>query len=104
MRITKKQAEIKYKGVSFIGDIFYIKGGAEIHEGAVIYEGAIISEGAKSVKENIVIHGIGDTQNITAYRCSNRLRVCIGYFEGTLKEAEKAIESFCKELKESDGK
>lgn len=78
-----------------------IREGAVICEGVVIYEGAIIREGAiigcgrKYVKDALVIHGIGSTKNITAYRCDDGVIINIGcmnsYRGNTVEDTIKEI-------------
>lgn len=68
-----------------------IRKGAVICEGAVIREGAIITANSKNVRENIVIHGIGETKNITAFFCDKGLIINIGCFNGNIEKTQKEI-------------
>jgi NDP-sugar pyrophosphorylase family protein len=73
----------------------YIREGAIIKEGAVIQAGARIGVGRKNVDQSLVILGIGETKNMTAYRCSDGLIINIGcqneYKGCPYKEMKKVI-------------
>ena len=120
MNYTKQEAEKEYPGVRFEGEVWigtgarirqgawiesgakigkgaWIREDAEIGQGAVIGKGAMIGKGRKNVSDNIVIIGIGETKNITAFKCDDGLIICIGCmndykglgYSETLKELVK---------------
>ena len=45
-------------------------------------KGATIGKERKNVKNNLVIAGIGETENITAFTCEDGLIICIGCMNG----------------------
>lgn len=69
--------------------------GAVVREGSVICEGSVIGKGRKHVTHNLVIHGLGNTKNLTAYHCDDGLVInigCMNDYKGyNLEETRKQI-------------
>ena len=94
--LTLEQVRERYKNV-FISQGAAIHTGVEVYQGAVIgagteikagteiHRGARIGKNRKNVGENIVISGIGNTKNITAYVCDDGLIInisCVNDYSG----------------------
>ena len=112
MYLTKEEIAEKYPNAiihesAMIHEGAIIRKGAIIYEGAVIHKGAVICEGAiihkgavigvgrKEVINVLVVLGIGETKNITAYVCSEGLRInigCMNNYKGySLKKTKEEI-------------
>ena len=77
MEYTKKEAEKKYPGAIFRGEIFWIGEDAEIGEGAIISKGAEIRKGA-IIREGAEINTVCSRYYCNISPSANKISIRIG--------------------------